>query len=99
MTTETIQQRCPHCNKGIMVTDTEIGELLCGNCGFVFHERMEESNPEWRSSSKDEVGDRSRTGTPISLAMHDMGLSTIIGREDNDASGRPLTASMKNMIE
>jgi len=82
-----------------MVTDTEIGELLCGNCGFVFHERMEESNPEWRSSSKDDVGDRSRTGTPISLAMHDMGLATIIGREDNDASGRPLTASMKNMIE
>ncbi len=82
-----------------MVTDIEIGELLCGNCGFVFHERMEESNPEWRSSSKEEVGDRSRTGTPMSLAMHDMGLATIIGREDNDASGRPLTASMKNMIE
>ncbi|OLD28910.1 MAG: transcription initiation factor IIB, partial [Thaumarchaeota archaeon 13_1_40CM_2_39_7] len=52
-----------------------------------------------RSFSKEEHEDRSRTGTPTSLAMHDMGLATIIGPADKDASGKPLSASMKSTIE
>ena len=31
--------------------------------------------------------------------MHDMGLATIIGPVDKDASGKPLSASMKSTIE
>src|SRR5579863_1890832 len=31
--------------------------------------------------------------------MHDMGLATIIGPADKDASGKPLSASMKSTIE
>jgi transcription initiation factor TFIIB len=31
--------------------------------------------------------------------MHDMGLATIINPQNKDASGKPLTASMKSMIE
>src|SRR5574337_1629232 len=91
--------RCPRCGKGPMVTDNTTGEMFCGGCGFVLTERVEESGPEWRSFSKEEHEDRSRTGTPTSLAMHDMGLATIIGPADKDASGRPLTASMKSTIE
>ena len=91
--------RCPRCGKGPMVTDSTTGEMFCGNCGFVLTERVEESGPEWRSFSKEEHEDRSRTGTPTSLAMHDMGLATIIGPADKDASGKPLSASMKSTIE
>ena len=36
---------------------------------------------------------------PTSLTMHDMGLATIINPVNKDASGRPLTASMKSTIE
>ena len=39
------------------------------------------------------------SGVPTSLAMHDMGLATIIGPIDKDASGKPLSASMKSTIE
>ncbi len=42
---------------------------------------------------------RTRIGTPTSLAMHDMGLATIINPQNKDAAGKPLTASMKSTIE
>ncbi len=42
--------------------------------------------------------DRSRAGVPSSLARHDMGLSTVIGRADRDASGRLLDASMRSTM-
>lgn len=82
-----------------MLTDNVTGERFCGGCGYVISERVEESGPEWRSFSKDEHDDRSRTGSPISLAMHDMGLATIIGPANKDATGKPLSASMKSTIE
>ncbi len=91
--------RCPRCGKGHMVTDSSTGEMFCGSCGFVMTERIEELGPEWRAFSKEEHEDRSRAGTPTSLAMHDMGLATIIGPVDKDASGKPLSASMKSTIE
>src|SRR5436189_4912753 len=82
-----------------MVTDNSSGEMFCGNCGFVVTERIEELGPEWRAFSKEEHEDRSRAGIPTSLAMHDMGLATIIGPVDKDASGKPLSASMKATVE
>ena len=88
--------KCPRCGKGPMVTDNSTGEMFCGNCGFVVTERIEETGPEWRAFSKEEHEDRSRAGVPTSLAMHDMGLATIIGPVDKDASGKPLSASMKS---
>jgi len=82
-----------------MLTDNATGERFCERCGFVISERVEESGPEWRSFSKDEFDDRTRTGSPLSLAMHDMGLATIIGHANKDATGKPLSAPMKSTIE
>ncbi len=90
---------CSRCGKGSMLTDNDSGEMFCSKCGFVATERVEQEGPEWRSFSKDGGQDRTRTGTPISLAMHDMGLATIISPQNKDASGKPLTASMKSTIE
>jgi len=81
-----------------MLTDNATGERFCGGCGFVISERVEDSGPEWRSFSKEEHEDRSRTGTPTSLAMHDMGLATIIDHANKDVSGKPLSAYMKSTI-
>ena len=47
----------------------------------------------------EELEKRTRSGGPISLARHDMGLSTIIGSSGRDASGQLLTASMRSTIE
>ncbi|HKC78726.1 MAG TPA: TFIIB-type zinc ribbon-containing protein [Nitrosopumilaceae archaeon] len=94
-----IGSKCARCGKKLMLTDNVTGERFCGGCGFVISERVDEAGPEWRSFSKDESDDRSRTGSPTSLAMHDMGLATIIGHANKDVTGKPLSASMKSTIE
>ena len=99
MTQTSSSERCHRCGKGTMLTDNESGENFCSKCGFVAVDKVEQEGPEWRSFSKDEGSDRTRTGTPTSLAMHDMGLATIINPINKDASGRPLTSSMKSTIE
>jgi len=93
------KEKCPRCAKGKLVTDNESGEMFCSKCGFVMSEKLQESGPEWRSFTQDEHGDRARAGAPTSLTMHDMGLATIINPINKDASGKPLSATMKSTIE
>ena len=61
-------------------------------------EKLIEGGPEWRSFSNDGT-DRSRVGAGTSITIHDMGLSTIIGQQNKDATGKPLDSSMKKSIE
>ncbi|HVC26843.1 MAG TPA: TFIIB-type zinc ribbon-containing protein [Nitrososphaerales archaeon] len=91
--------KCPRCGKGPMVVDNAGGELVCSSCGFVVKDKIEETGPEWRAFSKDEKDDRSRGGIPTSIAMHDMGLATVIGALNRDASGKSLSGSMKATVE
>ncbi|MGA1975773.1 MAG: transcription initiation factor IIB [Conexivisphaerales archaeon] len=73
--------------------------MVCNSCGFVTKERIEETGPEWRSFSAEEKESRSRVGIPTSLAMHDMGLATVIGSENRDASGKNLAGSVRSAME
>jgi transcription initiation factor TFIIB len=68
------------------------------NCGIVISDKVLESRPEWRAFTSEEAGDRSRTGIPRSLARHDMGLSTVIGKADKDASGRTIDGLMRSTM-
>ncbi len=90
--------KCSRCGKYSMTSDDVTGEKFCRGCGSVVLERIEDSRAEWRSSSKDEYDNRTRTGSPTSLAMHDMGLATIIGRQNKDSYGKPLSSLMKSTI-
>ncbi|MDE1729099.1 MAG: transcription initiation factor IIB, partial [Thaumarchaeota archaeon] len=90
--------KCNRCGKYSMTSDDVTGEKFCRGCGSVVLERIEDSRAEWRLSLKDEHDDRTRTGSPTSLAMHDMGLATIIGRQNKDSSGKPLSSLMKSTI-
>ena len=90
---ERSSDKCPRCGKSRMVIDGTGSELCCSNCGLVVREKIVDVGPEWRSFSGDEKGDRSRTGTPTSIAIHDMGLATVIGAVNKDASGRPAKRS------
>jgi len=82
-----------------MRNDSTRGEVYCSKCGFVVSDKAVETGPEWRSFSNEEKDERSRTGLPTSIAMHDMGLATTIGGENRDAAGRSLSGSMKSSIE
>ncbi|AFS81363.1 transcription factor TFIIB cyclin-related protein [Candidatus Nitrosopumilus koreensis AR1] len=82
-----------------MISDNETGERFCDKCGFVIRETLQSSGPEWRSFAKEGGTDPTRTGAPTSLTMHDRGLSTVISQSNRDATGKPLSTSMKSTIE
>jgi transcription initiation factor TFIIB len=82
-----------------VITDPESGEVICGNCGMVIYEKSQDtSTPEWRAFTVEEKNSKARTGAPTSLAIYDMGLSTIIGRTNRDATGQRLNAYMLSTI-
>jgi transcription initiation factor TFIIB len=89
---------CCICNSGRQVTDLESGEIVCNNCGLVSPDKAVESRAEWRTFDSENKG-RQRVGSPSSLAFHDMGLSTIIGKANKDSAGRNLDASMNYRMQ
>jgi len=79
-----------------LITDEQKGETVCGSCGQVLIERMEDSDsPEYHTYTQEQYLNRSRTGAPTSLAMHDQGLATSIGYANKDAAGNSLSGYMK----
>src|ERR687894_612249 len=94
--------KCSACNNltRSTITDPESGEIICSNCGIVILDRIEDYvHEERRAHSMEEVYARSRTGAPASLAFHDKGLCTIVGKANIDASGKILDASILPQIE
>jgi transcription initiation factor TFIIB len=90
---------CSTCGKGqTVITDPESGEIICSNCGTVISDKTEETKPEWRNFTDNQPKDKRRTGNPLSLARHDMGLYTIIGKTDKDAKGQKLDASIRSTM-
>ena len=103
---------CPNCNVNFdsnknsnnsnIITDPESGEQICSNCGLVLSiEKTNETRPGWRTFNTEQSNNnnRIRTGMPASLARHDMGLSTIIGRADRDYTGSRISTSIKSTID
>jgi transcription initiation factor TFIIB len=98
--TNPLIQRCSNCGSNRIITDIESGEIICSNCGQVIsNNAIEDNRPESRVFSSEGQTNKSRTGIPTSLARHDMGLATVIGTPDRDASGHKIDAAMRSMME
>jgi transcription initiation factor TFIIB len=93
--------RCSICNQeNTAITDPNSGEIICSGCGMVISDKIEDDiHPERRVHTFEDVDKRARTGAPSSLARHDMGLSTIIGRENRDAGGQKIDTAMHSRLE
>jgi transcription initiation factor TFIIB len=93
--------RCSICNQENMaITDPSLGEIICSGCGVVISDKIEDTiHPERRMFTFEETAKNARTGAPSFLARHDMGLSTVIGRENKDASGLKIDTAMCSQIE
>ena len=81
------------------MTDAESSEAFCSGCGLVLIERIVACDSEMHMPAHEGKWDNSRTGSPTTVTMHDMGLCTIIGKTDKDASGKPLSTPMKGTIK
>jgi transcription initiation factor TFIIB len=94
-----VSDKCPQCGKRTLVEDANTGELSCTNCGFVVSERSIDQGPEWRSFGDEKGEDKARAGAPTSITYRDMGLSTMIGKSNRDASGRSFDSPMRSTID
>ena len=87
---------CPECGNDVLVYDPRTGEVSCPSCGYVVRERGVDRGPEWRNLDEEE--DRSRVGAPISIMYRDHGLSTVIDKINEDASGRRLPKETREKL-
>ncbi|WEL17214.1 Transcription initiation factor TFIIB [Halorhabdus sp. SVX81] len=95
---ETKTEVCPECG-GDLVTDSERGETVCGECGLVVEEDEIDPGPEWRAFDSAEKDKKSRVGAPTTNMMHDKGLSTNIGWQDKDAYGNSLSSRQREKMQ
>ena len=94
-TDQSSSDSCPECGSKNVIIDNDTGEKICGGCGLVMADHLMNDGPEWRAFSQDEEKSRSRVGMPLSLSVHDMGLSTVISQVGKDAFGRTLPSKTR----
>ena len=89
---------CEFCKSDSVIFDNVSFEYVCSSCGCV---SSQDPNSDSMGSFRNNSGynDRTRTGMPESLAIHNKGLSTLIGIGDTDARGKALDSSQKNNIQ
>jgi transcription initiation factor TFIIB len=89
---------CEFCKSDSVIFDNVSFEYVCSACGCVSsQDPNSDSMANFRANSG--YNDRTRTGMPESLAIHNKGLSTLIGIGDTDARGKALEPSQKNSMQ
>lgn len=78
--------KCPECGSERLIRDYKASEIVCIDCGFVVVERIADFEQEWRSFEISQATKKSRVGMPLTYAIHDKGLSTIIDSKNKDAA-------------
>jgi transcription initiation factor TFIIB len=102
---------CPLCNSTTtLITDQDTRETICINCGSIltsdklqdlyeqqWHLPKEDNkNPIVRND--DDPNNKSCESFSNNLAMHNNGLSTIIGKTSKDATGQQMDNQIKNLM-
>jgi transcription initiation factor TFIIB len=82
----------------LVVTDPDTGELIRKDTGEVISDNIPSQQKEWHSFNIEEGEIRARVGMPTSLAFHDMGLATKIGKEATDAYGNVIDAATRTRM-
>lgn len=86
---ENSEIRCPHCNSRNFIYDYDRAEIVCSVCGSVIDDKLMDPGPEWRAFDDEQRERRTRVGAPITYAIHDKGLSTIV--DIKPRSGLPIS--------
>ena len=88
---------CPNCGNKL-IGDSEKGEQVCQACGYVTAAGADEG-PEWKAIDLEEKSKRVRVGSPTTLTLHDLGLSTDISMDMRDSHGKYLDPTMRATVE
>ena len=90
---------CSQCKSGNVIFDMVSSEFVCSSCGCVANDKFYNNEHTLDYSSQSGYNDRSRVGTPESLAIHHKGLSTLIGIGDTDARGKALEPAQRMKMQ
>ncbi len=89
---------CPECSTNL-IEDASKGECFCPSCGYVVMEQIEDFGPEGISSDMEERMKNSRTGSPMSYSLHDLGLRTEIAYSFKDFNGKPINSAVAEQMQ
>ena len=92
------RKKCSGCGSAKLVRDYERAELVCTQCGLVNSSKIMDMGPEWRAFDQEQRERRGRVGAPMTLTIHDKGLSTMIDWRDRDSHGKDLTPKRRAQI-
>ncbi|WP_405274665.1 transcription initiation factor IIB [Methanobrevibacter sp.] len=87
---------CPECKSTDLVHDSQKAELSCRRCGHVIEEGIMDMGPEYRAFDNEQRLKRTRTGAPMSFAISDKGLSTVMGKSNSDVNGNRIPERNKD---
>ena len=90
--------KCPECNGRNLEKDENKGEMVCVNCGLVVQDNLIDPGAEWRVFTPEHGDNRSRTGAPMSVMLHDKGLSTDIDWQNKDYSGKVINSRYRSQF-
>lgn len=83
---------CPECDGRVTVNARE---TVCDECGLVLDDDWIDRGPEWRAYTEDNGG--RRAGTPNTVARHDRGIGSRIGRQ-RDGYGQQLDGDTQERL-
>jgi transcription initiation factor TFIIB len=86
---------CTECGNSNLQQDYETSELVCQACGIVVSSTELSTQPEWRAFDIQQRDKLPRVGAPVTWTIHDKGLSTNIGWQNRDYSGRKLSPEQR----
>jgi len=89
---------CPECDSGHIVRDYKRGEVTCRNCGLVVDDQVIDQGPEWRAFDSEQNERRARGGAPMTVMIHDKGLSTDIGWGSRDIYGNNVPTKNRSQV-
>jgi transcription initiation factor TFIIB len=89
---------CPECGSRVLVHDRERAELVCQSCGLVIDDEFIDRGPEWRAFDAEQRNKRARTGAPMTMTIHDKGLSTMIDWRNKDSYGRSISSKNRAQL-
>jgi transcription initiation factor TFIIB len=84
-----------------MVTDLVSAEVVCESCGIVSPQNTMENPAEWTIFGSENGSNNAchRVDLPNSMTLHDMGLSTIIGKQNKDSTGHTLDSYVSSSMQ
>ena len=90
--------KCPECGSRSLSRDETRGEVVCDDCGLVLEDNVIDQGAEWRVFSPEQGDQRARTGAPMTVMLHDKGLSTDIDWQNKDYSGKTINSRYRSQF-